>query len=348
MHPYRGFDKSCFWNTAIDDIPWHSVFMNAKSKFKLQKTDTISTAGSCFAQRISKYLSSISIECANFEPPPINFTAQAAEESGYKTYSARFGNIYTVAQLRQLIDEAFGVRDPIFEISQDENTGKFIDLMRPSVNGMGFSSEKEANHDRVLHLRAVRELFTESTVFIFTLGLTEAWISDDGIVFGSHPNVLKGVTKPYRLTPINYNYGQILDDLIYINDFLNKINPELRFILTVSPVGLSATHQNKHVLLATSYSKSVLRSVAGYASDNFRNFEYFMSYEIFNCSQSYGQYLHSNLREVNMRGVAVTMNVFSSMFLMEDSEFVSSGPSVSAAAVECEEILNGYFSKNGL
>jgi hypothetical protein len=51
----------------------------------------------------------------------------------------------------------------------------------------------------------------------------------------------------------------------YLNEFLSKvkaINPEIKFILTMSPVPLTATFEDKHVLTSTTYKKYVLRAAA--------------------------------------------------------------------------------------
>ncbi len=51
---------------------------------------------------------------------------------------------------------------------------------------------------------------------------------------------------------------------IWLNSFpWRRINPQPRFILTVSPVPLVATMSGSHVSPASIYSKSVLRAPAG-------------------------------------------------------------------------------------
>ena len=43
---------------------------------------------------------------------------------------------------------------------------------------------------------------------------------------------------------------------------LKRLNPGVRVLLTVSPVPLIATYEPRHVLVSTTYSKSVLRVAA--------------------------------------------------------------------------------------
>ena len=81
-------------------------------------------------------------------------------------------------------------------------------------------------------------------------------------------------------------------------------------LLTVSPVPLTATASDKHVLTATTYSKSVLRAVAGELYDRYADIDYFPSYEIVASPWSRGFFYESNMRSVNAGGVSVVMQTF--------------------------------------
>jgi len=63
----------------------------------------------------------------------------------------------------------------------------------------------------------------------------------------------------------------------------------------------------KHVLNATSYSKSTLRAVAGDAAKAFANVFYFPSYEIISSAASRGMFFNPDLRTVNPMGVDLVM-----------------------------------------
>ncbi|MES2303044.1 MAG: GSCFA domain-containing protein, partial [Pseudomonadota bacterium] len=83
---------------------------------------------------------------------------------------------------------------------------------------------------------------------------------------------------------------------------------------TVSPVPLVATAENRHALVATTYSKSVLRVVAEEVARTDSRVEYFPSYEIITGSYSRGRYFESDLRSVTPEGVAHVMRVFMKHF----------------------------------
>jgi len=135
-----------------------------------------------------------------------------------------------------------------------------------------------------------------------------------------------------------------------------KVNPSLKVILTVSPVPLVATNTENNVLVASSYSKSVLRAVCGEIDARYSHVQYFPSFEIVGHVASFGQYLASDLREVSERGVAHVMSCFFATFFAPDlpgalprpvpasAVAPASGAARDMAAkmmgVECEEIFN--------
>ncbi len=61
---------------------------------------------------------------------------------------------------------------------------------------------------------------------------------------------------------------------------LKAINPDARFLVTVSPVPLTATASGEHVEVATCYSKAVLRAACGMLVARHPDVDYFPSFEI--------------------------------------------------------------------
>lgn len=278
---------------------------------------------------------------------------------GYGVFSCRYGNIYSTRQLRQLFDEALSLRAPIMRFAQTGPAG-FIDLMRPNIGDFAFASAEEGRLDRLHHLSRVREMIERMEVFIFTLGLTETWVEPAAdVVYGSHPAVFRDSIPADFAQALNLGYEAVVEDFEYVLGLIRRHNkaPEaVRVILTVSPVALAATHQDTHVLMATTYSKSVLRAAAGRLAAAHAEVDYFPSFEIFSLSQSFGQFLADDLREVNPRGVAVAMRVFEDMFLPKDAAAASPArraparapePAFNQAPVdrECEEMANAVFDR---
>lgn len=359
VHPYRNFPDRQFWNRAVSTTPWADVFMGQPAKFRLSPTDRVASAGSCFARRIAEHLMARGYNYELFESCHPLLEARAADY-GYGTFSCRYGNIYTTRQLRQLFDEALGVRAPIFRFAR-LGPDHIVDLMRPNLGkAVAFSSEAEAQADRLYHLGRVRRMIEEMEAFVFTLGLTEAWADEEAdIVYGSHPAVIVNTIQADNIKPVNLEYEQVVADLEYVLQLVGRHSKAggPKVVLTVSPVALAATHQDSHVVTATTYSKAVLRAAAGKIATSHARVDYFPSFEIFSLAQSFGQFLAEDLRDVNGRGVGVAMRAFEDMFM---GTGVASGapqlevgplaapsapaaPAKSLAEAECDEIANAVF-----
>ena len=92
---------------------------------------------------------------------------------------------------------------------------------------------------------------------------------------------------------------------------LGKINPSAKTILTVSPVPLIATAEDRSVLLSTIYSKSALRVAAEEAvRQHPDSVFYFPSYEIITGHHTQGGYFDDDLRSVTTEGVDHVMRIF--------------------------------------
>lgn len=307
-NPYKGLPDWSWWSKAVAETPASEVDPVISTKFAIARHDKVATAGSCFAQHIAKRLAAAGFNYYVAEQAPAGCADPAAED--YGVFSARFGNIYTVRQLVQLVGRAYGTFEPAID-SWELPDGSFVDPFRPRIGTTAFGSLEQLRASRETHLAAVREMVETADVFVFTLGLTEAWHSaNDGAVVPLAPGVLKARVPDGAYQPKNFSVGEVIDDLEQIVALLRGKNPKLRIILTVSPVPLIATFENEHVLVATTYSKSVLRAAAGEVADANRRIDYFPSYEIITGSFNRGRYFADDLREVRPEGVDHVMRCF--------------------------------------
>jgi GSCFA family len=343
-HPYEQMPPQAFWRKTVSAQAWGQLDFQPSTKFKLSPALKIATAGSCFAQHMAKRLESFGLRHWVVEQAPTGISQERARELQYGVFSARYANVYTVRQLRQLVEFAFGLRGDDCPVLTEK--GRIFDGLRPRIQPGGYDSLADLRADRAWHLAQVRRLFTECDVFVFTLGLTEAWVEQgSGIVFPVCPGTAAGEFNPARHGFVNFEYPEILADLAWVREFVAGVNPGMRWIVTVSPVPLVATATSQPVIVASSYSKAVLRAVAGRFADAHDSVEYFPSFEIISSAQSFGQYLEGDLREVSPRGVDHVMRQFSAAFV-EAGEPLAAAPlsiaaeAAAAAAVECEELLN--------
>lgn len=311
-HPYQNRPDRTFWNRAVTNrrpIELEELAPTAPDLASFK----IATAGSCFAQHIGRVLRQRNLDYMDCEPCPALLRPQA-ERFGYSLYSCRYGNVYTTRQLIQLFDEAFGQRVPEDIIWEKDD--RFFDALRPGIEPDGFSSADEVRTMRQQHLAAVRQMFENLELFVFTLGLTEYWANRaDGTAYPTAPGVIAGSYDPDAYEFVNMRVRDVIEDLETFRDRLMQVNPKAEILFTVSPVPLAATASDDHVLVATTYSKSVLRASAGEMAQTYDNVHYFPSYEIITGQPTRHRFYEDDLRSVKKHGVRVVMK-----HLMGESE----------------------------
>jgi hypothetical protein len=310
-HPYRSLPDKSFWRKAVAEPAAPQVDPVGTFNVKIDPDTRVATAGSCFAQHIARYLRNSGFNYFVAEPGHPILPQKIRDANNYGLFSCRYGNIYTARQLRQLLDRAYGRFEPREEAWFD-GPDVIRDPFRPTSQPGGFNSEREMRIDREQHLSAVRRMFEQLDVFVFTLGLTECWRSrEDGAVFPLCPGVEGGEFDPERHEFYNQTVGDVIADLTAFAEALSAINPNAQIILTVSPVPLVATAEpDAHVLSATTYSKSVLRVAAETMRQQSDNVHYFPSYEIITGTFNRGAYYAADLRNVVEAGVSHVMRLF--------------------------------------
>lgn len=338
--PYKKLPDESYWKRCVAEIEPQNVnpFL-PKSAFKLNKQMIIATAGSCFAQHIARFLRMSGYNYLIQEKAPAFFPEELHGEYNYGTYSARYCNIYTTRQLVQLFDRAYGFFKPI-ENAWDN--GSYVqDPFRPFVQPNGFVSVDELEADRERHFAAVRRVFEDSDVFVFTLGLTESWRDKrDGSIYPVAPGCGAGIFEKKDYEFHNLSTSEVINDL---NTFLRKlfrVNRKVKVILTVSPVPLIATMSGDHVLAANTYSKSVLRAAAGEVANGNDRVVYFPSYEIITSVPSRGAYYMPDCRSVREEGVRHVMRVFFESFTGKIPEEFITGVSSDAAKISKDNVAN--------
>ncbi len=310
-HPYVGLPDRQFWKKDPGikaPIRFDPV---SPPPFQLTRRDKIITAGSCFAQHIARVLSEAKFTHLIAEKPHAMVPPDVAKAHNYGMFSARYGNVYTARQLRQLFQRAYGNFEPKAEGWKMPDGSGVVDPFRPQIQPGGFRSQEELNQDRKQHLAAVRYALENANVLVFTLGLTECWADvEDGAVYPVAPGVAGGSYDPKTTEFKNFDEVETYRDLQAALAFARKKNPKLKIILTVSPVPLNATFEDRHVAVSTTWSKAVLRIAAEKATKKFQNCVYFPSYEIITSPQTRSRYYDEDRREVLEEGVSHVMELF--------------------------------------
>jgi hypothetical protein len=313
-HPYVDLPDYQFWARGVTWAPPGGVDPVTDTAFLVGTEDRVATIGSCFAQHLSRHLSRSGFDY--FVPERASEGTSEAEgrRRNFGVFSARYGNVYTVAQAVQLFRRAYGDYEACERPWSRE--GVVVDPFRPQIEPDGFANEDVLEADRERHLKAVRVVFEESDVLVFTLGLTEAWRSrTDGAVFPVAPGVAGGAYDSSAHEFVNFDLDEVRRDLFEFCELGRSVNSHLRVLLTVSPVPLVATYERRHVLVSTTYSKSVLRVAAAEAARRFDYVDYFPAYEIISSATSPRNYYADDLREVGDLGVAHVMRCFTQHYL---------------------------------
>ena len=314
QHPYADLPARQFWKQAIQMVAVGEVDPVGHVGFLIEPTTRVATAGSCFAQHISQRLKQRGFNYLQSESPSLGVSPAEAVRQNYGVYSARYGNVYTPRQLLQLLARSLGEFTPA-ESAWRRPDGTLADPFRPEIAPDGYADVDALLAARTEHLDAVLAMFKTAEVFVFTLGLTEAWRSKtDGAVFPLAPGVVAGEMDANRYEWVNFGIAEVIADLDAFIVKLAAINPGVKILLTVSPVSLAATYDDRHVLSATTYSKSVLRVAAAEMCLRHPHCFYFPSFEIITGNFNRGAYYDSDLRSVNSAGVDHVMRLFFSHY----------------------------------
>ena len=163
-NPYAGRPDHQFWRRSVSGRGPSEVDPVVSVPFGISRSDQVATAGSCFAQHIARHLRDTGFQYFVPEDRP---SLSCSEDENYGTFSARYGNVYTVRQLWQLFQRAYGLFEPA-DVAWRRADGRFIDPFRPRIQNGGFTSVEDLLAERAQHLGAVRRVFEECDVFIFT------------------------------------------------------------------------------------------------------------------------------------------------------------------------------------
>jgi hypothetical protein len=149
----------------------------------------------------------------------------------------------------------------------DAIRGRLVELLPP-----GWSKENT--------LQAIKN----SDVFILTLGVAPAFFDrETGAFVLPRPSALnsRALAEKYlfRTTGVKEN----VDNVLYLIDFIRSISPQIKIVVTVSPVPLQASFEFESAVQADCLSKSTMRLVAHEVVNHssISDIFYWPSFEIF-------------------------------------------------------------------
>jgi hypothetical protein len=143
-NPYAGKPTHQFWRRSVSGLGAEQVDPVVKRTIRNLRTGQVATAGSCFAQHIARHLKDTGF---NYFVPEDRPALADSEDENYGTFSARYGNVYTVRQLWQLFQRAYGLIVPT-DIAWRRADGHFIDPFGPRIQAGGFTTIDELVAER--------------------------------------------------------------------------------------------------------------------------------------------------------------------------------------------------------
>ncbi len=275
----------------------------------VNKTTPIGSAGSCFSTEIAYQLQRDGYNYVVTEPHDGFGQGQL-----FPVLRRPLGHaIFNTPSFRQLVERAFGLRIAPKLLWSRESEGKTI-YLDPFREEIVFKSIAEFESNYEPHRLAARLAFMKCKVFIFTLGMNEVWrFKADGSVLSRASWRLSPDLVERRILTVQEN----VDELECMLAVLRQHNPDLKLILSVSPVPLHATFRgdDTHVITANCHSKSILRVAAEQFALQNKNIYYFPSYEtVVYCTEKPWE---ADQRHVCHAAVDRVMRLFYQMFVDE-------------------------------
>ena len=165
------------------------------------------------------------------------------------------------------------------------------------------------------------QIIKDSSVFILTLGVAPAFFdraTDDFVL--PRPSALNSRVLAekyrYRTTSVQEN----VDNVLYLINFIRSISPDIKIVVTVSPVPIVASFEFESAVQADCLSKSTMRLVAHEVvnNSNLENILYWPSFEVFRWAGSNASNFYAAddgaAWHVSEEKVAGTIKAFVDMF----------------------------------
>lgn len=269
----------------------------------IDHTTPIASMGSCFAREIKDYL----------EAKSYNYLSTSGEQEA-KHGSAMWERVYSTPCISQEINRGLGIFVPLIK---QFNDGRAIDPYRKHVGqGRIFDNTDILKENCIRAAKAAHDTLKSAKIFIITLGLSEVWFDQFGNAFAE--------PLPKELFESDKHSMKLLspdENIEYLETAINTLNlnyPDLKIILTVSPVPLRASFIDRSAIVSNTISKASLLWAAHQISFKYSSVFYFPSYEII---MNYGEDpFEWDFRHIKSEAVKTVMSAFELMFMTDQAE----------------------------
>jgi hypothetical protein len=312
---WRENPANCWYKAGSDpdDVAGTHAFQRLRQKwfmpriepkFRFVRDDKFYAIGSCFARGIEQALTQRGVAVESAAPEFAKLQPVNKEVTGLG-FTNKYNTFSILNELRWALDpEAVFPKESIIQVT--ESTW-FDPHCTPTLQLAGFA---ETLNRRAL-MQAVAKRVAHCRAVVITLGLVEVWRDGEADVYTNSTPVRSALkTHPNRYEFHLTSFAQNWDNLEAIHALLTRYgHPDLRIVITVSPVPLLATFSTMDVVVANTYGKSLLRAIAHQWAAAHANVDYFPSYEIVQNSDRAATW-ERDLRHVKGTGTQHIMDLF--------------------------------------
>jgi hypothetical protein len=278
-------DTPNFGATVRGRLEAGALVPHGEPKFQLRPDDVFFCVGSCFARVIEHQLlyRGVRVTSLGLRGEP--------SETPY-TVNGMVGKFTTASMLNELQWSLAGVPFPDDALVTDGEGYRDLQLQH-----QGGRVSLERARERRREVTAYFGRLREASVVILTLGLVEVWYDrSTDLHLNIAPTYDLVHRYPGRFVVQVSDYAENRERLERVCDILAQYGrPDLRIVVTVSPVPLHRTFVAPDVLVVNAYGKATLRAVAGDVVRTRPNVEYFPAYELVTVSERRNAWLDDQL-----------------------------------------------------
>lgn len=279
--PIRTIDGAAAWAGLAggDEQKWPDISARFASQpfvvehqpgFELDMASRFFCLGSCFARNIEEHLIYRGADVLSKR------VVSPAEEWPWRVngFMNKFTTQSMLQELRWLETPPADPKDFLVETTRGWRDLQLAPELVASPLERALERRRYLAEDYFPRLR-------QADVVLMTLGLNEVWYDRTlGVHLNAPPSPWTVRREPGRYAVDVTDVGDNVAALEEIRARLKALNPEMKIILTVSPVPMGATFSGRDVAVANTLSKSTLRAAADAFQMAHADVDYFPSYEI--------------------------------------------------------------------
>ena len=265
------------WRDVAEELGGE-LWPKINPSFRLKPGQTVFTIGSCFARNIEANL-----EALGCKVPMLGFRLPAEEFDGPPNAAM---NKFHPPAFRQCLEWTARIYDRDGVVAWEDCAplafetaeGLYFDLdMAATV----LPASRERFIARRQHVYDVFATAFAADCLMMTPGLIEAWRDrETGLYMYGAPYEKRMMSMPDRWAFEVLSYPRCLEDLLASIDVVRRRNPDVKVLVTTSPVPLNRTFTERDVTVANAHSKAVLRAVCDAVLLDREAVDYFPSYEM--------------------------------------------------------------------